>query len=188
MITIFCNFWQFSAKNWHFYQKNQCYDQFFAQFTSVLSQKRQFFRWIFRRKYLKNHNIGPWFLVPIECLYQRVKTGFRRWSGPESGWKRIPGSGRSSPRWRSWSRSPTRPWRAWTWCLSYKIRFSKFYIPIFVRFVCDCVNYYVKSRFYQICLHIRKSSLAHYTSVHTSKQLTQSDSLLQRWCPARKYW
>jgi hypothetical protein len=24
----------------------------------VLSQKRQFFRWIFRRKYFKNHNIG----------------------------------------------------------------------------------------------------------------------------------
>jgi hypothetical protein len=25
-----------------------------------LSQKRQFFCWNFRRKYLKNHNIGPW--------------------------------------------------------------------------------------------------------------------------------
>jgi hypothetical protein len=25
-----------------------------------MSQKRQFFRWIFWRKYLKNHNIGPW--------------------------------------------------------------------------------------------------------------------------------
>jgi hypothetical protein len=24
-----------------------------------LRQKRQFFRWFFRRKYLKNHNIGP---------------------------------------------------------------------------------------------------------------------------------
>jgi hypothetical protein len=39
--------------------KNQCYDQNFAYFSFVLDQKRQFFRWIFRRKYLKNHNIGP---------------------------------------------------------------------------------------------------------------------------------
>jgi hypothetical protein len=32
---------------------------FFAWFSFVFSQKRQFFRCIFRRKYLKNHNIGP---------------------------------------------------------------------------------------------------------------------------------
>jgi hypothetical protein len=40
--------------------KYQCYDQFFSKFSFVLSQKRRFFRKIFRRKYLKNHNIGPW--------------------------------------------------------------------------------------------------------------------------------
>jgi hypothetical protein len=40
--------------------KNQCSDQIFAYFSFILSQKRQFFRWIFRRKYLNNHNIGPW--------------------------------------------------------------------------------------------------------------------------------
>jgi hypothetical protein len=40
--------------------KNQCYDQNFAYFSFVLSQKRQCFRRIFRRKYFKNHNIGPW--------------------------------------------------------------------------------------------------------------------------------
>jgi hypothetical protein len=40
--------------------KNQCYDRNLAYFSFVLSQKRQFFRKIFRRKYLKNHNIGPW--------------------------------------------------------------------------------------------------------------------------------
>jgi hypothetical protein len=39
--------------------KNQCYDQLFSKFSFVLSQKRQFFRKNFRRKYLKNHNIGP---------------------------------------------------------------------------------------------------------------------------------
>jgi hypothetical protein len=27
-------------------------------------KKRHFFCWIFRRKYLKNHNIGPWFSSP----------------------------------------------------------------------------------------------------------------------------
>jgi hypothetical protein len=32
---------------------------FYSKFSFVLSQKRQFFRKIFRRKYLKNHNIGP---------------------------------------------------------------------------------------------------------------------------------
>jgi hypothetical protein len=36
--------------------KNQCCDPIFALFSFVLSQ---FFRQIFRRKYLKNHNIGP---------------------------------------------------------------------------------------------------------------------------------
>jgi hypothetical protein len=40
--------------------KNQCYDQNFALFSFILSQKRQYFCWIFRRKYLKNHNVGPW--------------------------------------------------------------------------------------------------------------------------------
>jgi hypothetical protein len=40
--------------------KYQCYDQLFSKFCFVLSQKRQFFRKNFRRKYYKNHNIGPW--------------------------------------------------------------------------------------------------------------------------------
>jgi hypothetical protein len=46
------NFWR---KNGVFL-KNRCYDYNFALFSFVLSQKRQF---LFRRKYLKNHNIGP---------------------------------------------------------------------------------------------------------------------------------
>jgi hypothetical protein len=42
--------------------KNQCYDQIIFLISFVFSQKRHFFRQIFRRKYLKNHNIGPrWF-------------------------------------------------------------------------------------------------------------------------------
>jgi hypothetical protein len=57
MITIFNNFWR---KNWRFSQKPMLWSKF-AYFSFVSSQKCHFFRWIFRRKYLKNHNIGPWF-------------------------------------------------------------------------------------------------------------------------------
>jgi ABC-type uncharacterized transport system fused permease/ATPase subunit len=59
MITIFCDFRQFSAKKIGVLPKYQCYDQLFSKFSFVLSQKRQFFRKKFRRKYFKNHNIGP---------------------------------------------------------------------------------------------------------------------------------
>jgi hypothetical protein len=40
--------------------KKQCYDQNFELFAFVLSHKRHFFRKKNLRKYLKNHNIGPW--------------------------------------------------------------------------------------------------------------------------------
>jgi hypothetical protein len=43
MITIFCDFRQFSAKKIGVFLKNQCYDQFFSKFSFVLSQKRQYF-------------------------------------------------------------------------------------------------------------------------------------------------
>jgi hypothetical protein len=39
--------------------KNQCYDHNFAKSSSSSSKKRQYFRHIFGRKYLKNYNIGP---------------------------------------------------------------------------------------------------------------------------------
>jgi hypothetical protein len=39
--------------------KNKCYDQNFALFSFVLSQKHQFLP-ILWRKYFKNRNIGPW--------------------------------------------------------------------------------------------------------------------------------
>jgi hypothetical protein len=42
MITIFCDFRQFSAKNGVFL-KNQCSDQYLTKFGFVLSKKRQFF-------------------------------------------------------------------------------------------------------------------------------------------------
>jgi hypothetical protein len=58
MITIFCDFRHFLQKM-AFFSKNQCYDQHFSKFSFVSSQKRQFFRQIFWRKYFLNHNIGP---------------------------------------------------------------------------------------------------------------------------------
>jgi hypothetical protein len=50
MITNFCDF----RKKIGVFLEIQCYDQNFAEFSFVLSKKRQFF-W---RKYLNNHNIG----------------------------------------------------------------------------------------------------------------------------------
>jgi hypothetical protein len=53
MITIFCDFGQFSAKNWRFSQKPMLHMiKILDNLPSfVLSQKRQIFRRIFRRKY-----------------------------------------------------------------------------------------------------------------------------------------
>jgi hypothetical protein len=42
-----------------FFSKTNVMINFFSKFSFILSQKRQFFRRNFRRKYLKNHNIGP---------------------------------------------------------------------------------------------------------------------------------
>jgi hypothetical protein len=63
MITIFCDFCQFSAKKLCVFLKNQCYAQIFAKNSSSLSKKAIFHRKI-RRKYLKNHNICPWSRLP----------------------------------------------------------------------------------------------------------------------------
>jgi hypothetical protein len=43
---------------------------FFSKFNFVLSQKRKFFHKIFRRKYLKNHNIGPSMKVDLFLPYE----------------------------------------------------------------------------------------------------------------------
>jgi hypothetical protein len=51
MITIFCDFCQFSAKKLCVFLKNQCYAQIFAKNSSSLSKKAIFHRKI-RRKYL----------------------------------------------------------------------------------------------------------------------------------------
>jgi hypothetical protein len=43
MITIFCDFWQFSAKKIGVFLKNQCYDQIFAKTSCSLSKKTPIF-------------------------------------------------------------------------------------------------------------------------------------------------
>jgi hypothetical protein len=58
MITIFCDFSQFSAKIGVFL-KYQCYDQLFSEFIFVLSQKRQFFAKFFGKNILKIKTSGP---------------------------------------------------------------------------------------------------------------------------------
>jgi hypothetical protein len=50
-ITIFCDFRQFSAKKLAFFSKTNVMIKIFEYFSFVLSQKRQFFRNFFRRKY-----------------------------------------------------------------------------------------------------------------------------------------
>jgi hypothetical protein len=60
MITIFCHFCQFSAEKMALFSKTDVMITIFAKTNRGLSKKkRKNFRKIFRRKYLKNHNIGP---------------------------------------------------------------------------------------------------------------------------------
>jgi hypothetical protein len=54
VITIFCDFSQFSAKKIGVFLKYQYYDQLFSKFSFVLRQKRQFFRKIFSENILKS--------------------------------------------------------------------------------------------------------------------------------------
>jgi hypothetical protein len=50
MIIIFCDFRQFSAKKLAFFSKTNVIIKIFAKTSSSLSKKRQYFRYIFRRK------------------------------------------------------------------------------------------------------------------------------------------
>jgi hypothetical protein len=59
MITIFCDFCQFSAKKLAFFSKTNVIIKILEIVTVVWAKKRQYFRQIFRRKYFKDHNIGP---------------------------------------------------------------------------------------------------------------------------------
>jgi hypothetical protein len=60
MITIFCDFRQFSAKKIGVFLKNQWLWSKFCIFQLCFESKTPIFSWIFQRKFLQNHNIGPW--------------------------------------------------------------------------------------------------------------------------------
>jgi hypothetical protein len=59
MITIFSDFWQFSAKKLAFFSKTNVMITIFAKFAVVWAKNTNIFAKNFRRKHLKNHNIGP---------------------------------------------------------------------------------------------------------------------------------
>jgi hypothetical protein len=58
MITICCDFWQFSAKKLAF-SKTIVMIKILHNLAIFWVKNANFFRWIFRRKYSKDHNIGP---------------------------------------------------------------------------------------------------------------------------------
>jgi hypothetical protein len=56
------NFLRFSTifgKKLLFFSKTNVMIEFFQKLAVVWGKNPQYFRWIFRRKYFKNHNIGP---------------------------------------------------------------------------------------------------------------------------------
>jgi hypothetical protein len=53
MITIFCDFWQFSAKKIGVFLKNQCYDQLFSKIGSFWDKNANFFAEFFGENILK---------------------------------------------------------------------------------------------------------------------------------------
>jgi hypothetical protein len=59
MITIFCDFRQFSAKKLVFFSKTNVMIKILHNLPLFWVKNGNFFRWIFRRKYFKIHNIGP---------------------------------------------------------------------------------------------------------------------------------
>jgi hypothetical protein len=61
--------WQFSAKKLAFFLKNQCYDQHFALFSFLLSQKLQFFAELFREIILKIITYVPDFHLKQVIFY-----------------------------------------------------------------------------------------------------------------------
>jgi hypothetical protein len=76
MITIFCDFCRFSAKKVAVFLKNKCYDQNFASFSFVSSQKRQFFVKFFGENILKiitSSQIGRIFAY---CAIVLLRTNF----------------------------------------------------------------------------------------------------------------
>jgi hypothetical protein len=60
MITIFCVFWQISAKKLAFFSKTKVMINFLYNLALFWVKNADIFCKLFRLKYFKNHNIGPW--------------------------------------------------------------------------------------------------------------------------------
>jgi hypothetical protein len=63
MITIFCDFWQFSAKKLAFSSKTNVMIKILHNLALFWVKNTNFFRRKIRQKYLKNHNIGPRLII-----------------------------------------------------------------------------------------------------------------------------
>jgi hypothetical protein len=69
MITIFCDFSQFSAKKLAFFTNTNVMINFLHNLALFWAKKCWFYRKIFRWKYLKNLNIGPCW--PVKNILKR---------------------------------------------------------------------------------------------------------------------
>jgi hypothetical protein len=76
MITIFCDFPQFSAKKMGVFLKYHWYEQLFFNLALFRVKNANFFRKILRRKYSKNPNIGPRrYFMSVTNLSERQQPG-----------------------------------------------------------------------------------------------------------------
>jgi hypothetical protein len=72
MITIFCDFCQFSAQKIDVFLKKHCYDQFFSsKFGFIVSQKRHFLLNFSAKIFLKIITSVPGSLVQVGGLFSR---------------------------------------------------------------------------------------------------------------------
>jgi hypothetical protein len=60
IITIFCDFWQYSAKKLAFFSKTNVILKILYNLGLFRVKNANSFAEIFGEKYLKNYNIGPW--------------------------------------------------------------------------------------------------------------------------------
>jgi hypothetical protein len=82
MITIFCDFRQFSTKKLAFFSKTNVMIKTLHNLALFWVEKRQFFCWNFRWKYLKNHNIGPRSTAATQQSLERLDRGWPFYSFP----------------------------------------------------------------------------------------------------------
>jgi hypothetical protein len=83
MITIFCDFSQFSAKKLAFFLNTNVMINFFKNLALFCVKSAKFLVKFFGEKYFKNHNIGPWTMK-----FDRNQVYIRKWTH-QVLWKRT---------------------------------------------------------------------------------------------------